>query len=74
MDRRPNARPAPRGREALAPRMEPGAPVAEAPGRWASAPRHSSSAAIGRPPRSACGGLPPMSRIPGVSNLLAHSS
>ena len=25
-------------------------------------------------PHSACGGLPPMSRIPGVNNLLAHNS
>ena len=25
-------------------------------------------------PHSACGGLPPMSRIPGVNNLLPHNS
>ncbi|EEA90140.1 integrase core domain-containing protein [Collinsella stercoris] len=25
-------------------------------------------------PHSACGGLPPMSRIVGVNNLLAHNS
>lgn len=114
MKRHPNARVAPRGREALASRVRAGERVSDAArqmgaGRQAASkrlardrlgegaadrsrrsggmgargrarrggprpPSPSSTAAIGTPPHGACGGLPPMSRIVGVNNLLAHNS
>ena len=113
MKRHPNARVAPRGREALASRARAGERVSDAARRMVAgcqtaskrlardrlgegaadrSRRSGGMGARGRArrkgrgpisfidrcnwdrPRSACGGLPPMSRIAGVNNLLAHNS
>ena len=115
MKRHPNARVAPRGREALASRVRAGERVSDA-ARQMGAGRQAASKRLARdrlgegaadrsrrsggmgargrarrggprpppllhrplqlgPPRTArAGGLPPMSRIVGVNNLLAHNS
>ena len=79
MSQHPNARLTPRGRETLVSRIGSGAGVAVR----APTPSEGERAAALSPfidrynwerPHSACGGIPPMSRIVGVNNVTAHNS
>ena len=85
MPRHPNASPTPRGRETMASRMGSGGRVGEGArqmgvsrqtaSKWlARARRGVPMSDRGSRPHSACGSLPPVSRIVGVNNLLAYNS